>query len=180
MIYTYAECLERWKTDYRIKQAVGNGDLFQIEKGLYSDESDPTTLAIISKKYPKSIVTLDTAFYYYGLTDVVPDEYYIATDRHARAVAHPKIKQVYVQSYLLDVGVVKMERRDATFNIYDRERLLIELLRYKNKFPYDYYKEILGNYRRLINELDIERIQEYAAVFPKSKTIQKALDTEVF
>ena len=58
--------------------------------------------------------------------------------------------------------------------------MLIELLRYKNKLPYDYYKEILGNYRNLIYELDIERIQEYVSIFPKSKTISTLLDSEVF
>ena len=57
-----------------------------------------------------------------------------------------------------------------------RERMLIELLRYKNKLPFDYYKEIIGNYRSLIYELDIERIQDYAATFPKSKMISEALE----
>jgi len=58
--------------------------------------------------------------------------------------------------------------------------MLIELLRFKNKLPYDYYKEILRNYREIIYDLDIEQIQEYAAEFPKSKMISEALDREVF
>ncbi|MBO4395226.1 MAG: hypothetical protein J5819_02630 [Eubacterium sp.] len=57
--------------------------------------------------------------------------------------------------------------------------MLIELLRGKNSMPYDLYKEILLNYREIINDLDIRRIQEYASVFPKSKMISKALDEEV-
>ena len=73
-----------------------------------------------------------------------------------------------------------MKRRDAEFKVYDRERMLIELIRFKNKLPYDYYKEILNNYRSLLYELDIERVQEYAATFPKSKTITEILDREVF
>ena len=73
-----------------------------------------------------------------------------------------------------------MEKGDAQFRIYDRERMLIELLRFKNSLPFDYYKEILGNYRNHIYELDIERIQEYASVFPKSKMISDTLDAEVF
>ncbi len=43
-----------------------------------------------------------------------------------------------------------------------------------------YYKEILSNYRKQIYELDIERIQEYADIFPKRKMISEALSTEVF
>ncbi len=180
MILTYSECLEKWKTDYMIKKMIEKGALYQLEKGLYSDIPDTSTLAVLSKKYPNAIITLDSAFYYHGLTDVIPEKYYLATDKHAIALKDPRIKQVYVQSDVFDTGVITMERRDATFKIYDRERMLIELLRYKNRLPFDYYKEILGNYRNLLYELDIERIQDYAESFPRSKMISKALDLEVF
>ncbi len=73
-----------------------------------------------------------------------------------------------------------MSRDHVTCRIYDKERMLIELLRFKNKLPYDYYKEILGNYRMQISNLDIERIQKYAAIFPKSKMINTLLESEVF
>jgi len=180
MILTYTECIERWKTDYRLKKAIAEGELFSVEKGIYSDVPDTSTLAIITSKYPNAVITMDSAFYYHGLTDVIPDEYYLATDKHSVALKDSRIKQIYVQSDIFDIGVVTMERRDAVFKIYDRERMLIELLRYKNSFPHDYYKEIIGNYRNLIYELDVERIQEYASVFPKNKLISRTLDTEVF
>ena len=180
MLMTYSYCIERWNTDYKIKKAIQDGALFQIEKGIYSDVPEVSILAVISKKYPNAIITMDTAFYYHNLTDVIPDEYYLATDKHSIALKDPRVRQIYVNSDVLDLGVITMQHRDATFKIYDRERMLIELLRYKNKLPYDYYKEILGNYRNLIYELDIERIQEYVSIFPKSKTISALLDSEVF
>lgn len=58
--------------------------------------------------------------------------------------------------------------------------MLIELLRNKNSMPHDLYKEVLGNYRKIIDDLEIWRIQEYAEIFPKSKMIKKALAEEVF
>lgn len=180
MLYTYKECMKKWSSDYQIKKQIAAGCLFQIEKGLYSDTTDVSTLAIISAKYPKAIFTMDSAFYYHGLTDVIPDEYHIATDKHSIYLNDKRIKQYYIPSEILNSGVTVMTRRDAVFKIYDRERMLIELLRYKNKLPFDYYKEILGNYRSLIYELDIERIQEYATTFPKTKMVSEALDAEVF
>ena len=57
--------------------------------------------------------------------------------------------------------------------------MLIELLRFKNILPYDYYKEILNNYREIIYELNISRIEKYAKQFPKSKMILEALRKEV-
>ena len=180
MLYTYKDCIQRWSSDYQIKKQIAAGNLYQIEKGLYADDPDVSTLAILSAKYPKAIFTMDSAFYYHGLTDVIPDEYHIATDKHSIYLSDKRIRQYYIPSEILNVGVTTMTRRDATIKIYDRERMLVELLRYKNKLPFDYYKEILGNYRNLIYELDIERVQEYAATFPKHKTISEALDTEVF
>ena len=180
MIHTYRECIDKWQSDYQIKKQIAAGDLFQIEKGLYSDTPDVSTLAVISAKYPKAVFTMDSAFYYHGLTDVIPDVYHIATDKHSVRLTDRRIRQYYYQSDILDRGVIIMKRRDAAFRIYDRERMLIELLRYKNKLPFDYYKEVLRNYRSLIHELDIERIQEYAATFPKPKMISEELDSEVF
>lgn len=180
MIMTYSECFKKWHSDYQIKKQIQNGKLFQIEKGIYSNKPEVSTLAVIVKKYPNAIITMDTAFYYHGLTDVIPDYYCIATDKHSFSLKDERIRQFYVHSEILNVGITTMQRRDAIFKIYDRERMLIELLRYKNKFPFDYYKEILGNYRNLIYELDVERIQEYAATFPRNKMISEALDAEVF
>ena len=73
-----------------------------------------------------------------------------------------------------------MEQEGTRIRIYDKERMLIELLRYKSSLPYDYYKEILRHYRRMLETLDIERIQEYASIFPRSETIWKRLEEEVF
>jgi len=177
---TYKLCLEKWHTDYMIKQAIKNGELYQIEKGIYSDQEHVSELAVVTTKYPDAIITMDTAFYYHGLTDVIPDKYYIATSESSRKLRDSRIIQMFVNDDILEDGVIQMQRRDAHFRIYDKERMLVELLRFKNKLPYDYYKEILRNYRNMVYELDIERLQEYAAKFPRSKMISEALDKEVF
>ena len=80
---------------------------------------------------------------------MIPDEYCIATSRHARKLRDPRIRQIFVPDEILNLGVIDMTRRDAVFKIYDKERMLIELLSRKNSLPHDYYKEILGNYRTI-------------------------------
>ena len=49
------------KVDYiGIRQKkVNNGELYKIEKGIYSDEKFPSELSVIVKKYPKAISTLN-------------------------------------------------------------------------------------------------------------------------
>ena len=57
--------------------------------------------------------------------------------------------------------------------------MLVELLRYKSKLPFDLYKEILLNYRKIMPHMDIQKIQDYALAVPKSRMILNALQMEV-
>ena len=180
MIKKYPDCVQEYGTPYEVQKAVDSGKIHKIEKGVYSDTPDVSTLAIIVAKYPKAIITLDTAFYYHNLTDVVPDIYYLATTSGTRGIRDERIKQIFIKDEFFELGVTTMKRRDAEFRIYDKERMLIELARFKNKLSYDYYKEIIHNYRAIIYDLDVERIQEYAATFPLSRTITDILEREVF
>ena len=57
--------------------------------------------------------------------------------------------------------------------------MLIELLRYKSKLPFDYYKEVLLYDRRIMPQLNIQMIQDYACEAPKSGKIMETLQMEV-
>lgn len=180
MILTYTECIDKYGSDYRLEKAVLEEHVYRVESGLYSTKRYFTELEIIVKKYPNAILTGEYAFYCHDLTDVIPEKYYIATKAKAAKLSDPRIVQIYVRDDLLMLGVTEKGINGVTAKIYDKERMLIELLRNKNSMPYDLYKEIIGNYRKIIEELQIWRIQEYADVFPKSKMIKKALEEEVF
>lgn len=63
--------------------------------------------------------------------------------------------------------------------IYDKERLLVELIWDKRKFSFDFYKEIIVSYRRIIYELDMTLVDEYAYALPKSNIVMETLRLEV-
>lgn len=56
----------------------------------------------------------------------------------------------------------------------------MDLIRFKKNFSFDYYKEIINRYRNITYELDIQEVQEYAYVLPKTNLILDALESEVF
>ena len=58
--------------------------------------------------------------------------------------------------------------------------MLVELVRSKNKFSFDYYKELISSYRKIINNLDIQAVQEYAYLLPKTNMVIETLELEVF
>ena len=179
MLMTYSECISKYGNPYQIEKMVKKECLFKIEDGIYSDTPCYSELGVLGKKYPKAVLTGGYAFYYYGFTDLVPEKYTFATSSKAAPITDSKIRQIYIRNDIFPLGVTVADIEDTEVKIYDKERLLIELLRNKNLMPRDLYKEVIQHYREIIDSLEIWRIQEYAATFPKSKLISRALDEEV-
>ena len=123
---------------------------------------------------------MNSAFYYHGLTDTVPSLYYLATDKDATKIRDKRIKQIYDNNDSLKLGAEVKEYNGSDILIFSKERLLVELIRYKNSLPFDYYKEIIGNYRQLLYELDFQLIEEYAEQLPKTKMVMDTIQMEVF
>ena len=180
MIYTFKECKEKYGTLYMINKAVKNEELYKIEKGFYSDKPHESEISLISLKYPEAVFTMNSAFYYHNLTDTIPNKYYLVTDKDAATITDKRIVQKYENSKALKLGVIQMEQDGGLIKIYSKERMLLELIRNKNNMPFDYYKEILNNYRRIVYDLNIQDIQDYADELPKNRMIMETLRLEVF
>lgn len=180
MIFTYKECLQRCGSKYNMNKMIASGEIFKQEKGIYSDVKYVPEYQIISAKYPKAVFSLDSAFYYHGLTDVIPDKYYLTTEKSAAKIKDPRVVQIFENSDVLHVGAKNILYGDTKILMYTKERMLVELLRKKNKLPFDYYKEILGNYRKIIYELDVSAVQNMIMMMPKTRMIMEALELEVF
>ena len=58
--------------------------------------------------------------------------------------------------------------------------MLVELIRKRNIIPFDYYKEIINNYRKKKDELDIYKIEEYISYYKNEKVLYDTLMREVF
>jgi hypothetical protein len=173
------ELLKEFGSDYFIRQKVKSGEINKIGKAVYAKEKNVPESAYFAFKYPHAIFTMHTAFYMHGLTDVIPEGYDLATDRNASKIRDKRVKQYFVASDFVNLGVEKMIYNGYPIKIYSKERMLIELIRYKTKLPYDYYKEIVLNYRKLMPKLNIQDIQDYALKAPKSSKIMEILQSEV-
>ena len=90
------------------------------------------------------------------------------------------IKQIFIPNDLFEFGKTQIEVESVKINIYDKERMLVELIRKKNLIPFDYYKEIITNYRKKIDTLDIYKIQEYISYYKNESSLYDTLMREVF
>lgn len=180
MILLYKDLIKQYKSDYEIKKIIREGNLFKIEKGIYSDSNNVNYLEVITKKYPNAIFTMDSAFYYHNLTDVIPDKEYLALRRDSTKINDDRIKTVYYQDKIFEIGKSTMKVNDVDIQIYDKERMLIELIRNRNNLGFDYYKEIIGNYREIKETLNSKKIAEYISKFAIEEHLYDVIMKEVF
>lgn len=179
MLYTYDNCIKEYGSDYQLKKALSENKIYKIEKGVYSTEKHASELSVISLKYPLAVFTGESAYYCHSLTDVIPDYYYLATRRTDSRIRDRRIVQSFITNEVFDKGIVEMIYNNDTIRIYSLERMLVEFMRFRSRYPRDYYKEILLNYRRIIYDLDFWRVEEYAGMFTNGDRLMTLIDTEV-
>ena len=180
MVYSFQEILEKYGTRSNIDEAIKKGEIYKLKNNVYSDKRYVNPIAVVSKKYPNGIITMDSAFYYYNLTDVIPQKVYLATNRNSDKIKDDEIVQILIPKEILNQGKTQIEINGNMVNIYDKERLLIELVRKRGTIPFDYYKEIIENYRRISDDLDMYKIEEYVGLFKNEVNLFDILQREVF
>jgi hypothetical protein len=165
-LLTYKEALGKYGSRAAISNSLDSGELFAIKRNLYSTESYPSQFEILAKRYPQAIVTGQTAFYIYGLTDRIPVQIDLATKRNGTRIIDPEVKQHFVDNKLFELGATTAEFDGAIVAIYDFEMTLYYLVHNANKIPFDLYKEALKGYRDKAEELDYSKLQHYAKLLP--------------
>lgn len=179
MLMTTSECLAKYGTCYRIVKAVRAGELRKVAYGVYSDGNRYRDVEMLQKIYPTSVVTMLSAYFYYDLTDNVPNKIHLASERDGTKIKAPKVVQYFVPKGTGMIGVINEELHGVNLRIFDKERLLIETIRMRTKMPLDLYREVIGSYRKIAATLYPAKMEDYLESFPKSNVIFEAIKREV-
>ena len=179
MLMSTSECLAKYGNYYRIAQAIRCGELHKITHGVYSDSNRHRCVEVLLKKYPTAVVTMFSAYYYYGLTDNVPSKIHLAVERDGTKIRDVNVVEYFVPKGTGDIGVANAELHGIALRIFDKERLLIETVRLRNKLPIDLYHEVIGSYRKDANALYPAKIEDYLDSFPHRNIIFDAIKKEV-
>ncbi len=180
MLYTFTDCKKKFGSPYQIEKAIRAGALVKMGVGEYSDTGKEDELELIQWRYPQTALTFDSAYFYYDLTDAIPDKYYLATDRKARAITDPLVKQFYMPTGTFELGLTTIEFCGNRVRTYDLERLLIETVRMKNKLSADLYKEVVLSFRKRTSSLSSYKLSDYLPYFSKRDILEKIIYEEVF
>lgn len=179
MIYLYKDLTKLGKNDFNIKKMVKNNELFIIKKGVYSTTLDFNYLEYLSKKHPNVIFTLQTACYCYGLLKQNRTPYYVVTKQKDRKIKDENVKQIFMTDELYSIGMNQVKYLGFDIQIYDLERLLIEVVRNKKNIDFDLYIEIVQGFKRIVKLLNKNKINHYLESFKDPKIIYR-LNHEVF
>ena len=179
MIMTHAQAVEEYGSPYRINKEIESNRLFRLARGFYSKNRHEDPYALATMRYPDAIVTMDSAFWLHGLTDVIPDRVHLATPRDSTRISDAGIVQHFSEDRLLLPGKTSIVREGNDIPIYDKERMLVELMRNSASLPFDHYKEIMSSYRKIADELDIRAIEDYISLFERNDYLYDALQREV-
>ena len=179
MIYTYRGALEKYKTSFQVQKAVKKGKLTKLSRGIYTSSDEFSNFDYVVKKYPKVIFTMNSAFYYLGLTEKKPLKYHLATSRTSLRIKDDNVEQYFQIDKFLSLGVIKKKVNSRYINIYNKERMLIELIRLKNRLDPSYYEEIIHNYYLRKEELNITKLNNYINKFKMRKYLVQKIYEEL-
>ena len=171
MIYSYEDVISKYKNNYQLNKALKDKKIFRIESGIYSSQEFVNYLLVINKKYPNAVFTSDSAF---------PQNYFLATNRKASKIMDNKVKQIYMPEDKFDIGITTIMVDGIKIKIYDKEKLLIELVKNSKNIPFDYYKEIINNYRSISDKLDMNKLSDYLNYYKNDIDLFLKIQKEVF
>ncbi|RKN77103.1 type IV toxin-antitoxin system AbiEi family antitoxin domain-containing protein [Paenibacillus ginsengarvi] len=169
-------------THYYIKKLESQGEIIRVKQGLYrhAEFSKGTIdeLVEVSKLVPKGVVCLLSALSFYELTTYNPWEYQVAIHRGSKKPklpGHPPIKVFYLADIQYNLGINEVHIEDSSVSIYDREKTICDIVRYREKIGIDIMKEGLRNYLHSPYK-NITKLVQYADKLRIRTVLQKYLE----
>lgn len=155
--------------DYRrILDFVQSGDLVRIKNGYYTDRIDRfTEEELVARLFGDARLCMESALYAYGYISQKPYGWHLAVDKNTSKsrfkMDYPKIIPYYTEPEALELGSTEIMISGQQFQIYDRDRVICDCLKYESKLEREVFKEALQSYIR-DSQKDISALMAYARV----------------
>ena len=153
--------------DYRrILDFVQSGDLVRIKNGYYTDRIDRfTEEELVARLFGDARLCMESALYAYGYISQKPYGWRLAVDKNTSKsrfkMDYPKIIPYYTEPEALELGSTEIMISGQQFQIYDRDRVICDCLKYESKLEREVFKEALQSYIR-DSQKDISALMAYA------------------
>lgn len=166
--------------DYRrILDFVENKDIIRIKNGYYTygvERFSEETL--IAKLFSDAVLCMESALYAYGYISRKPSGFHLAVDKNTSKsrfkLDYPKVIPYYTEPEVLKIGVKKIIYENCEFQIYDKDRLICDCLKYENKLDREDFKQAIQAYIK-DEDKDISALMDYARERKVLKKVQSLI-----
>lgn len=159
----------------KIQRLIQEGYIEKVRYGYYQwvDPDDCSEVGTVSRLFPDAIFCMDTALRYYGYSDRTPGEWHLAVSKDSGKsrfkIDYPFVKPYFAEPSVLELGVTAGEIDGHSIRIYDKDRVICDCLRYRNKMDKELFNKAIQSY---INDTgkNIPKLLEYAQPLRVKKT----------
>lgn len=143
------------------------GHMEKVRYGYYQwvDPDDFSEVGTVSRLFPDGIFCMDTALRYYRYSDRTPEQWHLAVSKDSGKsrfhIDYPFVKPYFLEPAVLELGSTKGNMDGHDVRIYDKDRVICDCLRYRNKMDKEIFNKAIQNY---INDpgKSISNLLEYA------------------
>ena len=166
---------------YKMLEAVRQGELIQVCRGVYANVDQLSAgMVDIETIVPGGILCLWSAWNIHQLTTSMPQAYHVAIkrDRKLKAPSFPKIEFHHYSSSILEIGVREKVIDGFKVRVYDLERCVCDVVKFRNKVGIDVCSEIIGNYLSR-PERNISKLMDYARLLRVGNILENYLQVKL-
>ena len=149
------------------EKLIADGYVEIIRRGYYQwiNPDDFSEVGTVIRLFPDAILCMDTALRYYGYSDRTPGDWHLAVSKDSGKsrfkIDYPFVKPYYVEPAVLELGLTTGTMDGHAIRIYDKDRLICDCLRYRNKMDKEIFNKAIQKYIA-DPEKSIPKLMEYA------------------
>ena len=149
------------------EKLIADGHVEKIRRVYYQwiNPDDFSEVGTVIRLFPDAILCMDTALRYYGYSDRTPGDWHLAVSKDSGKsrfkIDYPFVKPYYVEPAVLELGLTNGTMDGHAIRIYDKDRLICDCLRYRNKMDKEIFNKAIQKYIA-DPEKSIPKLMEYA------------------
>lgn len=180
-IFSMKELKDMGLSQYKVSKLIENGRLKKMNKSFYENcdyIGDDCDFYYVKAYAQNGVVCLLSAAAYYQLTTFIPDAIDVAIPRKSKVSTIPKWPHINVHYYSdekYSLGVINIKKGRNEFQIYDKEKVVVDIVHHKELVGIEETKEILLNYLQEKNR-DLNKLLKYAKLMKCEKIIRGYLE----
>lgn len=173
--------LQKEKIQYRTLQRLIDQEVVEkVRYGYYQwiNPEDFSEVGTVIRLFPDAVFCMETALRYYEYSDRTPAEWHLAVSKDSGKsrfkIDYPFVKPHYMEPSWLEVGITSGTMDGHKVRIYDKDRVICDCLRYRNKMDKEIFNKAVQRYIA-DPEKNIPHLLEYAEVLRVKRIVKELI-----